>query len=159
MLALRAAEWRDLFLVLRLRNDLASRRWSPSQERIGMWTHLGWWIRRPRSDETVFVVIRDRERVGYVRVERPLEGFSKVSVAISQGFRGQGLGGRALQLALLATSHTAGLEGWAATIHRDNVPSLRAFTSAGFRHDSETLSQEGPFIRVSRSRELLPESW
>lgn len=153
MLSVELAGLRDLLFVRRLRNDPISQKWSSTQERIGIFRHIKWWLARRRSAELVFIVVLDGKRIGYTRCRPGPDGISTISIALSSDFRGRGHGPEAIEKTVAAAAVLEGSKGWRAIAHSGNAASIRAFERAGFRLDPGRTQSSLGFVALHQNRE------
>jgi RimJ/RimL family protein N-acetyltransferase len=134
MLSLRTANRQDEELVLRLRNDPATRRASFSSAEVSAEEHHAWFSRRLEDPDCALLIVEEDGRaVGQVRLDRSRLRTAEISIGLAPGARGRGVGREALRLAVTQASELLGVSVVRALIKRDNVPSLAAFAAAGFR--------------------------
>lgn len=133
MLALRPATEKDAQAFYDLRNEDEVRRRSFQQDDVQWVDHLEWLDRKLASpDSTLFVVELDGAWAGQVRVDRIDERQAEISIALAAAARGRGVAGAALAEASARATDELGVDVIVARIKEDNVPSLRAFASAGY---------------------------
>ncbi len=130
VLRLRAATEADLPLLVELRNDPASVRFSKrgalSAGAVAR-DYLG------RSDKHAYVVERAGVPVGYAVFETLGGDRGEISIALAPALRGQGLARPLIETASLRAAELHGFEVILAEIDVANTPSRRAFRAAGYR--------------------------
>jgi RimJ/RimL family protein N-acetyltransferase len=135
--SLREATKADSSTLLRWRNDPVTRQWARSSDPIAVADHERWLDAvLVDSARLLYVLDRDGQPVASVRFDqsRDSDAEAEVSIAVAPEARGQGVGTAALevgadQVAATLPSVTQVL----AVVHRDNEPSLRMFSKAGYR--------------------------
>jgi L-amino acid N-acyltransferase YncA len=137
----------DLRTFFEARNDPVSRKFSRQTEPIDYDSHKKWYSEAINDREThLFVIQQGGEPVGYCRVEG---ASNEVSIALLPGFRGIGIGSKALQLVLRPFRG----EELKAVIGVDNIASKSAFANAGFTLTRSDGSWETWTRRAIKTRE------
>lgn len=135
---IRRALMADGAFLLDLRNETYSATLSGGEGPISESDHERWMRQVALSQENfVFIAMcRDQAPVAYVRYEPfpngPKDEF-RVSIAVSQGFRSQGIGSAALlqsESSLQGCTETRRL---IAQVRADNLASVRLFNSCGYK--------------------------
>lgn len=130
---LRRATVDDANRLMEWRNDPDAVRFSVSGTWIEKEEHERW-LRAHLEDPATRLWIAEEagQAVGQVRVET--EGaVGVVSIAVAPGHRGRGLGSAILRAMLSEMGRDRTIQTLKATVHPDNVASLRVFERAGFR--------------------------
>jgi RimJ/RimL family protein N-acetyltransferase len=149
VIVLRRATLADAALLLRWRNDKASRASAFRSEVVTPDEHARWLSRKLDDPLTViWVAERESVAVGQVRIDLTDEREGEVDLTVAPGARGRGY---AAEILRLATEALTGLDITAvvAQVRDHNEASLRAFRRAGF-----VEVQRRPGVIVLR-RELL----
>ena len=138
MIVLRPATMADAGLLLRWRNDPATRAASVNPAEVGRQEHLAWLEASLRSPtRTLLVAELDGAPVGTVRIDRGAE--TELSWTVAPGHRGKGLGKAMVQAAVPEGDVVA-------RIARDNAASQAIALAAGF-----TLEEDGALQRWRRA--------
>jgi UDP-2,4-diacetamido-2,4,6-trideoxy-beta-L-altropyranose hydrolase len=140
MLALRNAHESDSRLIFEWANDPATRSVSFSTEVIPWETHQAWYLAKLQDPYCIiFMALEAGGRpVGMVRYQ--LEGMeSVVSINLDPNQRGKGYGAQILKISADRLFRTGKTRLIHAYIKPDNVPSIRAFTKAGFEEQSQVV--------------------
>ena len=129
MMRVRRAAWRDCWTLWRWRNDPSTRAWMRDRRPVPRWRHALWFRSAVSSaDMEVFVAEWDGEPVatGHITYSCTTAEFS---VTVAPQHRGSGFGSRMVRemLSMARHGHVP-----VACIRRENEPSVRAFTRAGF---------------------------
>lgn len=140
-LTVRPAEPSDSAAVFGWRNDPVTRAVSRTFDPVPWPAHEAWFATvLADPDRHLLVGTVDGERVGVVRFDRLDDGRWEVSINLAPAARGRKLAVPLLRAGagwLRAAEPTAEV---VAVIQRDNVPSHRAFTAAGY---TEVASADG----------------
>ncbi len=136
--AARLATREDSSLLLRWRNDPATREVSRSSEPVPWDSHTGWYERiLENPDRELYVVERGTAPIGTVRFDA-LEGSEwEVSITLAPEARGHGLSRPVLTAGEAAFSAHHPGAAVVAAILPDNVPSQRLFAGAGYVLDPD----------------------
>jgi RimJ/RimL family protein N-acetyltransferase len=146
--SLRAATVADADRFMDWRNDPAAVHFSMSRARIERAEHERWYaacLEDPGS--RLWIAEKNGQAVGQVRVDTE-DGVGVVSIAVAPEQRGRGFGSAILCAMLVEVSRERITHTLRATVHPDNVASLRAFERAGFHPRSEPT---GGFVVLERS--------
>ncbi len=125
----------DLF---RWRTDPATMKFSLSEEKIELGSHLKWFRESLANKKRVIMIAElDGEKAGMVRFDETDDKSSVISIAVSPEMRGKGIGTE-----LLGLGCSTYLKNWKnktilATIKKINVISIKLFTRCGFKTRSE----------------------
>ena len=123
--------------VLACRSDSDAVRWSRTGRAVGAEEHAQWYEATLADPAVRFrVAILDDEPIGTVRVD-VVGGVGEVGIALLPGRRGEGLSARLLDALLADCGADPQVVSLVATIHPDNVASIRAFAGAGFARGSD----------------------
>lgn len=133
-LRLRDAEPRDARLLFEWVNDPVARAQSFTQAPIAWEDHERWFARKLADARCLLLIAEDaRGRpVGQVRFDLGDDRSAVISVSIAPSSRGRGYGATAIARACEALRGRHGPRTVLAYIRRDNLPSQRAFSRAGF---------------------------
>jgi len=133
----RPAKPSDCKAVWEWRNDPDTRRNSFSTCQISYAEHKAWFT-KCLNDRNVRILVFEsgRNRIGQVRfnINPDINGVAEIHVTVAPAFRGKGYGSAILSSAGRYALSNLGLRTILAKIKKTNVPSIRAFRSAGFRH-------------------------
>jgi UDP-2,4-diacetamido-2,4,6-trideoxy-beta-L-altropyranose hydrolase len=134
-LVLRRATSGDQARLLEWRNEPEVVRFSISGRPVEAPEHANWLAARlARSEPRLWVAEEAGEPVGQVRVD-PESDAGTVSISVSPGHRGRGVGSRMLRALVVELEPDAEVRNLLALVHPENIASLRAFERVGF-HDS-----------------------
>ena len=129
----------DADFLLRLRNDPATVAASRQQRPVEEAEHRAW-LTAALLDPAISIYIAayspDRSRVGTVRLDNgecPDGCATELSLTVAPLMRGKGLARQLILLAMDANPYQC--RRWIAEVRRENIPSLRAFLSAGWLID------------------------
>lgn len=149
-LTVREATEADAELLLRWRNDPATRQWSRSADEVAWDDHVDW-LRRVLSsaDRLLFVAERNGAPVGTVRFDRETATSWEVSITVAPECRGQGLSSRLLAAAEVALWQRRTGTAVIARVHEHNTPSTALFRAAGYVE----RCADGPFRVLRKTRE------
>lgn len=133
-LRLRPATASDAALLLRWRDDTATREASRHTAEVGADEHAAWLDAVLASgDRDLFVVECGRVPVGQLRFDAVGEGDFEISVGLDPSARGAGLGAPTIAVGLdWLWRERPGARRVVAVVRDTNAPSLRAFARAGF---------------------------
>lgn len=137
----------DSEFIFQLRNAPDVRNLAQNSEIIPIESHQAWFQDRILviKEQPFWVVAHNGDRIGYVRFDKgPVQKFF-ISIAISEKFRGRGLGGVALNKSISKFQSAFPFEKIGAVIHVENKASIQIFTKAGFTvriQDSEFMHLE-----------------
>ncbi|HZS09410.1 MAG TPA: GNAT family N-acetyltransferase [Blastocatellia bacterium] len=133
-LTIREARPEDARLLWEWANDPSVRSNSFNQEPIPWESHLRWYEKRLASPGTRFWLLEvNSVPAGQIRYDRDDEGHSaEISFSLAGEFRGKGLGTRIITLTLGPAVTELGVEEIVAVVLDGNIPSSKAFRSAGF---------------------------
>ena len=129
-----SARLSDSEFVFHLRNAPEVRHFARNTEIIPREAHEVWFRQRILDSENhPFWVVRYRNvPIGYVRFDRDSRERFFISIAISESFRGRGLGTIVLSESISKIQGFFPSEKIAAVVHSENLVSIRIFRSAGF---------------------------
>jgi UDP-2,4-diacetamido-2,4,6-trideoxy-beta-L-altropyranose hydrolase len=144
----RRAQEGDMLALWRLANDEGVRRSSFNQDPISLETHEAWFRSKLGSPDCSFWVLEDRGAVaGQIRYERHDVDCAEVHVALARGFRGRGIGTRALRETPARAREDLGATRIRALVKCSNVASLRSFEKAGYVKSGEaTVAGEATIV-------------
>jgi UDP-2,4-diacetamido-2,4,6-trideoxy-beta-L-altropyranose hydrolase len=142
-LEIRQATLQDALPIWRLANDPVVRSYSFHPDPIPLDRHLQWFTPKIASPESCFWVGElGGTLVAQIRYDRIDPETLAVHFAVIPGFRGKGLGTKALMLTGGRTCQALGAKRVRGIVFTQNIPSLRAFIKAGFQHVS-TVQDRG----------------
>lgn len=139
MFVYRDAEWRDLDWILACRNDPVTRCNSLQSMEISREEHENW-FRRSLSmhDRRLLIVEKEFEKIGILRFDQVDEQKIEVSINLIPEARNRGYGETILEkAATLAVNCWPQTSTLLAKIKKNNIPSIKCFTKAGFRKMGE----------------------
>ena len=135
----RFADIEDAEELYRWRTDEATMKFSLSQSKFTLGTHMVWFKGSLEDKKRVILiaVMEDGAKAGMVRFDEADKDSSEVSIAVSPDMRGRGVG-----TDLLTIGCRTYLQNWdksriLATIKKVNEASIRLFTKCGFVTKSE----------------------
>lgn len=128
------------------RNDETTRAASGEVDAVPWEVHETWFA-KVLADPTrhLLMASHDGRQVGVVRFDEQASGDWLVSINLAPDARGRGLGTPTLTAGCAWLGTVAGTCRLIADIRRENAPSIRIFTNAGFRathEDSEWMRYE-----------------
>jgi RimJ/RimL family protein N-acetyltransferase len=133
MLALREAQEDDEARLLRWRNESSTREVSLNPEKIPADDHHAWFGRRLSDPDCRLLIIEERGRpIGQVRLDRAARGVAYISISLTEGERGRGLGREALRLACSEAQRGLTVSELRALVRTENRASLRVFEVLDF---------------------------
>lgn len=133
MITLRPAESTDEERLLEWRNDPTTRATAFSDGEVGVEDHRRWFADKLADEDCVqWIVERDGEPLGQVRLDRVSDGVAEVDISVASEHRGQGVGVAALGLVAEQAPQLLGVTALVARVKTDNELSLKMFRSAGF---------------------------
>lgn len=146
--SLQVATNEDSARFIAWRNDPDAVHFSVSGAPVELVEHERWYAARLKDPGArLWIAEEDGTAVGQVRVDTD-NGVGVVSIAVAPDQRGRGLGSAILRAMLVEASRERITQTLRATVHPDNVASLRAFERVGFRQLEEPA--EG-FVVLERS--------
>ena len=151
---LRVATAGDSADVLAWRNDPDTREMSGDQSVVSPSDHEDWYAERlARSDCCIYIAVADDDtKLGMVRFDKVNRHTARVSINVSPGHRGRGVGARILQRGidtyLAANVDVTALR---ATIRNENAASERIFAQAGFSNRMDAGTPGFFAVRYSRT--------
>jgi RimJ/RimL family protein N-acetyltransferase len=150
---LRPATMDDADVLLEMRNEPTTRRWSLDGTPIPRPHHLAWLERRLAAPDEgrIWVAELDGEVVGQSRIDVLGHGSGEISVGLAPPARGRGLGGWLIREATARGEAELGLREVVAVIKPDNAASLRAFERAGYG-GARTIERLGARVLVLTHR-------
>ena len=154
-LSLRVARDDDVERVWLWRNDPVTRSASQVHEPVTWPEHRAWWRRSFRAPGRHFFIIQTRgDPVGMIRLDRLDEDPQafEISINLSAGARGRGIGAEGLRLACKEEAPKLGAARLHATIAVGNGASAKIFERLGFRA-CDALADDG-FRRYLRAGDL-----
>lgn len=145
---LRRARFDEADLILGWRNDPLSRKMSPSARPVSRAEHTRWWAHRWRD---VRIAETDATEVGYWRADEYSEvpGGCLVSVAVAPEWRGLGMAAPLIRLG--TRSALRKYRTCVALVRHENLASVRAFSSVGYKVWS--VSKEGGRLMIEMRKE------
>lgn len=131
-LSLRRVEQEDSLLVFTLANDPFVRAASFSPQKITKEEHHCWFSKRiAKTDSPFYLAYIESSFAGYIRFDKTAPGTATIAIAVSPEQRGKKVGTKLIyegcSLALQKGFTT--IEAW---VLPENIPSQKAFVSAGF---------------------------
>jgi len=137
-LQIRRATKADCKLLWEVANDPAVRASAFSRASISWEDHVAWFESKMQT-ATCHILIGEAEGAfaGQVRVDERPDGQGEIDVAVAREFRGKGLGGRLIDLAVREVFASTAMARIHAYILPQNAASLRAFETAEFRQVGE----------------------
>jgi len=133
-LSLRPAVQADATLLWQWRNDDHTRAMSRQPDVIPWETHVAWLAKRLADRDAMLLIgLQGHQSIGVVRFERRADGAAEVSITISAGFRGRGLGKPLLQCGCGHADRAGFARVFDAEIRTDNLASRKIFEGSGFK--------------------------
>ena len=133
-LKLRCPTKLDSEVLLTWRNSSEVRKASGTQGYIQPDVHERWFTKRldDLKRQPFWIVEHLHEPIGFIRFDLIENRNYEISIVISREFRGNGLGKHALNLAILRFQEKFENYTLTARIKRENLASLKLFSSSGF---------------------------
>jgi RimJ/RimL family protein N-acetyltransferase len=133
MLKFRKARLSDVDQFFLWANEEGVRQNSFSQDPIPYDTHVAWFKRALANPDVFFYLFEseDGKAAGQVRIEKKPDEIV-IGISIDSGFRGKGLGKEMITVASKDFIHNFPGNTIVAYIKPENLPSLKAFKSAGY---------------------------
>lgn len=134
-LIIKEATLDDMIDVFNLSNDPLVRQNSFNPEKIKLEDHKDWYSNKINSENTFFYIIRDQlttELISYIRFEKEENDEYIVSIAISEKFRGKGLGSWFLKATSSEVINKKRINKINAFIKPENITSIKTFKKAGY---------------------------
>ncbi len=124
-------------MIREWRNDPDAVRFSATGRPVTPTEHAEWFARQLQAPAPLFWIAEQLgDPVGQVRVD--VTGtVGTVSIAVARGQRGRGIGSSILRAMLSEIDQQRAVSTLIAFAHPDNVASVRAFESAGFRREQQ----------------------
>lgn len=139
-LKVRRLQLRDLFFTFKLRNENSSLKWFHSNADISFIRHFVWFAQRLifKRNHT-FIACRNSRAVGICYISSNLNSdYAFLSVNVDTSFRRTGIGDHLLRYAIDAEKDRGiGKLKLRASIHKDNLASLKLFQRVGFKEVTE----------------------
>jgi UDP-2,4-diacetamido-2,4,6-trideoxy-beta-L-altropyranose hydrolase len=128
-------EWRNIPEIISL---------SSNQRSVSWVEHISWFDKVISSPKHYVMLITEKQRpIGQVRFEMINEIIAEIGIYLIPSFVGQGRGSRLIRQASgLAQQKWPSLQKLHATIRRDNIRSIKAFESAGFKYGADNDTGE-----------------
>ena len=137
---LRAANDEDARLLWNWANDATVRAASFSSERISWAEHCDWMARKLSDERSqIWMAEEDGYPLGTVRAHRTIEHCADLGITIAPELRGQGLAPFVIRIAVERAIESWSVSEFHAFIKPHNLSSRKAFESAGFQFDGETI--------------------
>jgi RimJ/RimL family protein N-acetyltransferase len=130
----------DLDCLLAWRNEPAVRFYSIKPAVISKDEHTEWFLKRIEllQDQPFWIFEFDSEKVGMVRLDRNKTGQGfLINIIISPKFRGKGFGKVILNSAIMQMIDAYGAQELTAMVHKENLNSIKLFSSLCFTQVSE----------------------
>lgn len=124
----------DSDFIFELRNAADVQNFAQNPEVIPHESHKEWFQKRILiiKDQPFWLITHNGQRIGYVRFDKDQMHRFFLSLAISDTYRGHGLGGLALNKSVSRFQCTFPFEKINAVIHVENLVSIHVFENAGF---------------------------
>jgi UDP-2,4-diacetamido-2,4,6-trideoxy-beta-L-altropyranose hydrolase len=127
---LKAAAKDDCQYVYELQADTNVRKFFRTPEVPKTNEHEEWFNKKLNSDNSVlFIITKEYENVGMVRIDGLLEDATEVSIIVSSSFKGQGIAQQAISI-LIEILPSQILK---AFVHHKNIASQKVFEKMGFK--------------------------
>lgn len=152
VISAREATEADADLLLRWRNDPATRAWARNSQSVAPAEHVDWLRAALRSEARLLLVVETEEgSAGTVRFDRVSSDRWEVSITVAPERRGHGLAGAILAVAEAELwRRTPAVGALLANVHRDNQRSMALFRRAGYAERS-AAGADGPFVWVVKN--------
>lgn len=133
-LRMRKAQFEDAGLIFSWRTNSAIQEFSLKEAPASYDAHLHWFANRVLSlDSNPFWLFSTSEsEVGYTRFEKQAHNAFSVSILVNPSFWGKGYGRKMLQQGIEAFASIYPKSNLTATIHSENIPSIRIFENEAF---------------------------
>jgi len=132
---IRFVEKEDEKDLLRWRNDPVTRMNSFNTDKILLKDHLAWFDKTIKnSDKNIFIGLNEKnEKIGMVRFDQePASKTVEINIVVAPEARGKGYGTELLIKSCEVYFNNYHYNHIIAKIKKDNIPSIKAFTKAGF---------------------------
>lgn len=133
MISIRPCKKSDCRFLWNLRNEKSTRSSAFSEDYIGYPGHVKWFKEKIEDERSyIFIILKDRRRIGQVRLEIGENRSAEVDIGIVEAEQGKGVGSLVLKLVCLQGLQTLDLKEIIAHIKKENISSFRAFENADF---------------------------
>ena len=147
-LIIRKVTEKDSKVLFSWRNDESVRKYSRSNRLITFDEHTEWfkkYLNSMSDSHLILIFEKNGFIVGMTRFDRISESASELSIILDPQFRGLGIGKLILQTTLEFATKNKMYDQLIATLHTENIASIRAFKSLGFIQ----IDQNGMFVTYS----------
>ena len=136
---IRFADIEDAEDLFRWRTDPVTMKFSLSEDKISMESHLEWFNKAlaDKSRVILIAVLEDGEKAGMIRFDEKEDGKTEISIAVSPEMRGRGIGTSLLELGCRTHLNNWDKKSIFATIKKVNEISIKIFTRCGFENVKE----------------------
>jgi RimJ/RimL family protein N-acetyltransferase len=127
----------DSQMVLNWRNDSSVRKWSQKTELIDVDAHQKWfmdWILDYSRKGFFYIIQTKKASVGMLRLDFESKNTLEISIIVDPRYQGQGVARSAIRIALAEVQKKLSETTIRATVHCDNLGSIRLFSKLGFKH-------------------------
>ena len=131
---IRPAEWKDCEIIWKWRNDKTTRRYSFNTEFIPYEKHKAWFENVLRDENRKILMVEEEgNTVGVIRLDiNPKNRIAEINISIARPKRGKGLGLLGTRQACKYAFKHLNIKKIIAKIKKENIPSLKMFSRAGF---------------------------
>ncbi|HEY7164352.1 MAG TPA: GNAT family N-acetyltransferase [Candidatus Binatia bacterium] len=144
----------DARLLWAWANDPSTRQQSFRQEFISWSDHEAWFSRILSANRArLWILELEKVPVGQIRYEQRTSETAEISFSVAEPFRGRGIGSQLLLLTLAPAARELNVGQMRGITFVNNIPSQRAFLSAGFEVRERAVIQGNPCLVFERSCE------
>jgi len=154
---IRKAEEKDTDLIFSFINENEIRKQSFNSNKIEYPVHLEWFKEKINSDDYLILVAEEKdtgEFLGEIKYNRLDSKSILVGIFVNKKFAGKGLGAKLLQLTTKPALQYFNTEEILAQIKKDNIPSIKAFTKAGYLFERETIIMDSNAVEMIYKTEV-----
>ena len=159
MVVYRLARNNDAEFLFQLRNEPSVRK-SAFQEQCIEWAgHLSWFHKK-MADKNVRILIAEQNGImlGQIRLDCMEGGEGEVDFAVSEKYRGQGIGKKILQAGSeFFFENIPELSRIVSYVKKSNQPSIRSFLDAGFGDPQEVTVFNQECVKLTLNKPQLKE--
>jgi UDP-2,4-diacetamido-2,4,6-trideoxy-beta-L-altropyranose hydrolase len=152
LLTFRKAVTEDCLLYFRWANDEAVRENALNGQSILLEDHRKWFSKKLNAGDAILLVLeKDAIPIGQVRIDIEKEKRGTLTYSIDKAYRGQGYGKQLLNAAADNFFKEKKGDTLIAIVKKTNIPSIKAFLSAGFDPVEPIDLQHPDLLQFERS--------
>lgn len=146
----RAAAQDDVMVTYAWANDPLTRAMSVTSGTLPLDTYKRFFSLLLHDEDVLFLIIEGFEDDNWSPIAQvKLHADGIISVSVAQDYRGRRLATPVIVAALEFAKGRFPVDTVTARIHKENVPSIRAFERVGFIFSKETICKEQPCVEYS----------